>query len=176
MVEKLINKIIKEAKEKSKRIIEEGKKKFEKKLEIEKEKVNKEFEEKLRIEKEKIDKEIEREIINYRIEIEKEILKYKNQLVEKVFEKLEEKFNKFLDENFGEILKNFVEKIREDDIQIIVPEGKNLNLNYTVLTDKNMKNSFKIKSKNWEIDFSWENVKKIFEDDIKEKVNELMKF
>lgn len=174
MVEKLINKLIEEAKLKAKKIKEEGDKEFEKKLENEKEKVKIEFEEKLKKEKEKIDGEIEKEIINFKLEKDKEILAFKNSIIEKVQEKIEEKFNKFLNENMERVIKQIIENLNENDIEIFVPSGQKIKLNFPVINDKNIKNSFKIKSKKWEIEFSWENLKAIFENKIKEKVNKLI--
>lgn len=176
MVEKLINKLIEEAREKSKKIIDEGKKEFERRLNIEKEKINSEFEERLKKEKEKIDFEIESEIINYKIEFEKEILAQKNLLLDEIIKRVEENFNLFLDENFEKILKKVMESATEKDIKIYIPEGKNVNIEYEVIKDKNLKNSFKIKSKNWEIDFSWESLKNIFEGRIRELANKLLQF
>ncbi|HOM27701.1 MAG TPA: hypothetical protein PKV21_09405, partial [bacterium] len=155
-------------------IIENGKKEFEEKLAIEKEKLEREFEEKLKIEEKKIDSEIEREIINFKIEKEKEVLSIKNKLIDEVIEKVGEKFNMFLNENMEEVIKKVLSNLKEKDIEIFIPEGKKINLNYKVINDKNLKNSFRIKSKSWEIEFSWESLKNIFEGFIKEEASKII--
>ena len=155
MVEKLISKLIEEAKGKAEEIFEKGKKEFEEKFKIEKEKLDIEFEEKLKLEKKKIDSEIERGIINFKIEKEKEILAIKNKIIDEVIEK---------------VLSNLNEK----DVEIFVPEGQKINLKYKVVNDKNLKNSFRIKSKLWEIEFSWDSIKTIFEGFIKEEASKII--
>ncbi|MCM8785465.1 MAG: hypothetical protein NC827_06220 [Candidatus Omnitrophica bacterium] len=174
MVEKLIKKIIEEAEKKAEIILEQGKKEFEKKLKIEKEKLEKEFEEKLQKEKDKINLEIEREIISFKIEKEKEVLSIKNKIIEDMIEKIKERFNKFLNENMEAIIENLLSNLSEKDVEIFVPEGKKINQKCKVINDKNLKNSFIIKSKLWEIEFSWENIKNIFEPFIKERANKLI--
>ncbi|MGB9677667.1 MAG: hypothetical protein ACPLZ9_03525 [Candidatus Ratteibacteria bacterium] len=174
MVEKLINKLIQEAKKKAEEIIEKGKKEFGDKLKIEKERLESEFEKQLNIEKKKIDSEIEREIILFKIEKEKEILAIKNEIINEVLEKVSEKFNVFLNENMEEIIKKILNNLKEEDIEIFIPEGKKINLNYKVISDKNLENSFRIKSKKWEIEFSWESLGKIFEEFIKEEANKIL--
>lgn len=174
MVEKLINKLIEEAKKKAEEILEKGKKEFEKKVEIEKEKLEKEFEQKLQEEKKKIDLEIEREIISFKIEKEKEILSIKNKIIEDVIDKIRENFNQFLNKNIETIIEKILSNLNEKEIEIYLPEGEKINTEYKVITDKNLKNSFIIKSKFWEIEFSWENIKKIFEEFIKQQSNKLI--
>jgi V/A-type H+-transporting ATPase subunit E len=174
MVEKLIDKLIEEAKKKAEEILKKGKKEFEEKLRIEKEKLDNEFEEKLKFEKKKIDSEIEKEIINFRIEKEKEILAIKNKIIDEVIEKVKNKFNLFLNENMEQVIEKVLTNLNEKDIEIFVPEGQKINLKYKVINDKNLKNSFKIKSKLWEIEFSWESIKTIFEGFIKEEASKLL--
>ncbi|MCM8818834.1 MAG: V-type ATP synthase subunit E family protein, partial [Candidatus Omnitrophica bacterium] len=172
--EKLINKLIEEAKLKAEEIKKRGEEEYRKKLEIEKEKIRIDFEKNLEKEKKKIDKEVEKEIINFKLIEEKEILSLKNLIIEKVQKKVEEKFNEFLNENMEEIVNQIIENLNEKDILIIIPEGQSIKSDFPVVNDKNIKNSFKIKSKNWEIEFSWENLKNIFENRIKEKANKFL--
>ncbi|MCM8766524.1 MAG: hypothetical protein NC816_01275 [Candidatus Omnitrophica bacterium] len=174
MVEKLIKKLIEEAEKKAEVILEQGRKDFEKKLNLEREKIEREFEEKFQNQKNKIDLEIEREIISFKIEKEKEILLIKNRIIEDVVEKIEEKFNQFLNENMEVIIEKVLSNLNEKEVEIFVPEGKKIDQKYKVITDKNLKNSFKIKSKLWEIEFSWASIKNIFEPFIKQQANKLI--
>jgi V/A-type H+-transporting ATPase subunit E len=174
MVEKLISKLIEEAKGKAEEIFEKGKKEFEEKFKIEKEKLDIEFEEKLKLEKKKIDSEIERGIINFKIEKEKEILAIKNKIIDEVIEKIKDRFNLFLNENMEEVIEKILSNLNEKDVEIFVPEGQKINLKYKVVNDKNLKNSFRIKSKLWEIEFSWDSIKTIFEGFIKEEASKII--
>jgi len=183
MVEKLIAKVLKDSEKKSKNIAKEAEEKLNRLLPVEKEKINKEFEERLMREKQKIQQEIEAEKINFRLEKEKEILSLKNRLIEETIKKMEVKFNKYLHENFEEILKKFVNNIGKGNYTIKIPAGivkntlKNLESDeIDIIEDNTLKNCFKIEGKNWETTFGWENIKLVFHTELtREIAGELFK-
>jgi len=120
--------------------------------------------------KNEIDKEIENEIINFKIEKNKEVLLLKNQLIEKVEEKIEEKFNQYLNQNIEKIILDLLIKLQNSEVKILVPENIDINIGKQVRKEKNIKNKFLIEGEKWDIEFSWEDIKKTIGRDLKKEI------
>lgn len=173
MVEKLIKKIIEDAEKKKEEIIKEAKEKAEKLWEERKKKIDEEFEKKISEEKERIKSEIFSDITNFRLEKKKEFLSAKNQIIEKVMEKIEKKFKDYLSENFQKIVENIIKMAGDEEFLIKIPEDMDLKVEKgKIVKEKGIVNGFIIESKNWDIKFDWENIKLNFE---KELIGEISK-
>ena len=172
-MENLIKKLMEEAEEKRKKIIDEAQSVLNSEWEKKKFLIEKEYEEKLKKMKETIDKEIENEIINFKIEKNKEILSFKNQLIDKCEEKIKNKFNEYLNKNIGEIIFQILQTINDKKVKILVPENVNLKIDgYEVIKEKHLEDKFLIEGENSDIEFSWENIKKTIGQELRKEVAE----
>ena len=178
MVEKLIEKVIKDAEEKKERIIKEAENKLADLWAKEKEKIENEFKERIETEKRKIRKYIETEIGSFKLDKEKEILYLKNNIIEEILKKIEIKFNKFLEENIESIVKNIFEKIEDGEYNLKIPNSYNFVIDNPSkkinIIKSDIENSFIIEGKNWDITFNWNNVKVVFQNELIEEINKTL--
>lgn len=173
-MENLIKKIMEEAEEKSKIIIEEAKNFLNSEWEKEKNKIDKEYEEKEKRLKKVIDSEVSNDIVNFKIEKNKELLSLKNELIKKCEEEIEKKFNKYLNKNMGEIVSLLLSKVDDKkETKVLVPENADVKLDgYDIVKDKEIKDKFLIHGKKWDIEFSWDIIKKAVGEKLRREVAE----
>lgn len=170
----LIKKIMEEAEEKSKTIIEEAKNFLNSEWEKEKNKIDREYEEKEKRLKKVIDSEISNDIVNFRIEKNKEILSLKNELIERCEEEIENKFNEYLNKNMGKIISSLLSKVDDKkELKISIPENADVKIDgYDIVKDKKIKDKFLIQEEKWDIEFSWDIIKKVFGERLRKEIAE----
>jgi vacuolar-type H+-ATPase subunit E/Vma4 len=172
MVEKLIKKVVEDAEKKAEDIIKKAEKELQECYSAEKEKIDKEYEDKLQAEKSKVDKEEERKFSSFRMEKGKEVLALQNTFIDKVMEKIEERFNGYLNKNMKDMIIFLCKGIGEKDFVVRVPESaENLEIkDIKVEKDRNLKNGFVVSSGKWNLVFDWESVKTTMADRLREKI------
>lgn len=173
-MENLIKKIMEEAEEKRKKIIEEAKNFLNSEWEKGKNKIDKEYEGKEKRLKKVIDSEISNDIVNFKIEKNKELLSLKNELIKRCEEEIEKKFNEYLNKNMEEIVSSLLSKVDDKrEIKVLVPENSDVKIDgYDIVKDKEIKNKFLIQGKKWDIEFSWDIIKKVFGERLRKEIAE----
>jgi len=171
MLEKLIKKVIEEAEKKASDIVREAEEELEARYSAEKVAIDKEYELKLQAEKEKIDREAERSISAFVMEKEKELLALKNNFIDEVLKKTEERFNEYLKENMKEIIISVCRDISEKDYIVKIPADTDITIEgMKIERDSSLKDAFIISSSNWDMVFNWEKIKASMEDILREKI------
>jgi len=173
-MENLIKKLMEEAEEKRKKIIEEAKSFLNAEWEKEKNEIDREYEEKEKQLKKGIDSEISNEIVNFKIEKNKELLSLKNEMIEKCEEEIEKKFNEYLNKNMEKIVSSLLSKVDDKkEVKVLIPENADVKLDgYDIVKDKKIKDKFLIQGEKWDIEFSWDVIKKAVGEKLRMEVAE----
>jgi len=175
MLDKLIKKVIEDAEKKASDIVREAEKELEARYSAEKVAIDKEYELKLQAEKEKIDREAERSISAFVMEKEKELLSLKNNFIDEVLKKTEERFNEYLKENMKDIIISVSRDIKEKDYIVKVPADTDITIEgMKIEKDSSLKDAFIISSSNWEMVFNWEKIRVSMDDVLREKLGKFL--
>lgn len=176
MLDKLIKKVIKDAEKKASSIIEDAERDLEVRYQAERTAIEKKYKEKLREEKTNIDREMELSISSFIMEREKELLALQNSFIDEILQKVEERFNDYLNKKMKELIIYACRNIKEKEYVVQVPTEADIDIE-GIKIEKNikLKAAFIIVSPRWEIVFDWKSINASIGDILREKTAALLK-
>jgi|GEM_PF-961672 len=175
MIDKLIRKVIEDAKKEAEDTVLKAKEETGEKFRAEKEKIEREYDRKLAAAKERIDRESERKLSGFRMDKEKEILALQNSFIEEVLKIEEEKFREYLNRNMKNIIASLCRDTGKNNLVVRVPEsaGEMTGMkDVKIERDRRLKDSFVIAAGKWKVVFDWERVRMTMEEDLRKKIGE----
>jgi len=166
MLDKLINRVLKEAEKEEARIIAEAESQTTSLWEKEKQQIETEFQNRLQKEKEKVQQRIQEKLSREKLARQKEILKERNRCLEEVLQEVKKNFLAWLEKEEVTFLLRMLKNLDEKNLTVYVPAEKKkkfqemLPESVSVIGKEKIKEGFVIEGPDWDIVFDWEFVKR----------------
>lgn len=177
MVEKLINKIIREAEEKGRSIVEEAGQKLQAAWAKEQARLKEAYQARLEQEKQELQRRTEIETTNVRLQNEQAVLAAKNRYLEEIWKTLEGKFDDFVERHFPSLLQDAVQGLENGSYTVRIPARLDFawkdstSKKVKVVKDEAVRNGFVIESGPWVLRFNWENIRQVLFSELVEEIN-----
>lgn len=174
-MEQLIAKVIKDAEQESRMIIDNADKELQKKLADGKTKIESESRVLLKSRKAEVEKKALMDVANYRLKKEQQVLELKNSYIDKVLDKTRDIFNKYIIENTGEIIESLTRDLQDKNIEftVSIPDDKEISLDGKkfgkVKRDSSLDKAIRVESKDWDITFDWEKIEVVIGQHLREQ-------
>jgi len=165
MLDKLINRVWKEAEREEVRIIAEAESQAASLWEKEKQQIESEFQNRLQKEKEKIQQRIQEKLSQEKLASQQEILRERNRCLEEVLQEVKKNFLAWLEKEEVTFLLRMLKNLDEKNLTVYVPAEKQekfqgrLPESISVIGKEKIKEGFVIEGPNWDVVFDWEFVK-----------------